>query len=285
MTGQEQLIPFSPGERLQSARRELGYARSDVAARLKCSEQVIRAFEEGGEAGLAPVYLHGFLKAYVQLLGITGPEAARLIEHWQERPPDLHSVFPEAPSNQPADRWLRAASYVLASLLVGTLAWQVSHEVVRLSQGDREAQLVITPGAEPETVADNGEPVNASIAALESLVEDRGPAAGSEAWAALERARAPDLQEGEYLLGLKASADSWVEIRDAQDELLEQDLLRAGTAREYRGFGPFRITLGRTSAIEFSVGGQIIDLAPFATDDVTQMLLDPDSLLADSGQQ
>ena len=48
--------------------------------------------------------------------------------------PDLHNIFSEPPKRNSADKWLRASSYVLASLLVGTLAWQFTHEAVRLSQ-------------------------------------------------------------------------------------------------------------------------------------------------------
>lgn len=266
MGEQGQLLPMSQGENLQHHRRRLGYTRGDVASRLRCDESVIAALEEGRDPGLAPVYLQGFLRAYARLLELPPEQAAELIGATTVPAPELQSVFPSAPARQASDRWLRAASYVLASLLVGTLAWQVSHEVVRLTQDEQEAVA-------------SGAPVNASIASLETLVGERGHPGGAEAWAALDRARQGEaLAPGEHLLELSASADSWVEIIDHQGELLEQDLVRGGSQRSYRGVGPFRITFGRTSAIELNVDGRPVQLAANRDDDVTQMTLDPELL-------
>jgi len=176
---------------------------------------------------------------------------------------------------------------VLASLLVGTLAWQVTHEAVRLTSVD-SAQA---PADSPDTETATGitQHVNASIASLESL---RGPGssktgsktgnAGLQGWRAIEAAQlataglSPD--DGAHRLLLETSADSWVEITGANDELLEQDLLRGGESRQYTDDGPFRISLGRSSAVTLSLDGQAIDLAPFTRDDVARLVLDPASL-------
>jgi cytoskeleton protein RodZ len=275
MTDQQTMHAFDPGERLKSARRARGLTRSDVAARLRCTEAVVAALEAGEPSGLAPVYERGFLRAYARVLKLPAAETARLLESSGEIGTEVRPVFPASASGHAADRWLRAASYALASLLVGTLAWQVAHEVVRLSQTDQAA----TGEPAPESASESGKHVNASIAALDRWKQDLGArsAAGTQAWQALEGGRT-DLADGEYLLGINTSADSWVEIRDVGGNILEQDLLRGGASREYRGFGPFKITLGRTSAVEFWINGQAVDLAPFARDDVTQMLLDPQSL-------
>jgi len=281
MTRQEPLLPLSPGERLHAARRASGLTRSDVATRLKCTEKLVASLENGEPCGLAPVYERGFLKAYIHLLALPESEATALLAGSDAPGPDIRPVFPTSSSVHMTDRWLRAASYVLASLLVGTLAWQVTHEVVRLSQDDRAVASDALSGAAPAQNGESGTHVNASIAALDAWSQDPGTrpaAAGTEAWRALESGRAT-LGDGEYLLGVNTSADSWVEIRDVDGNVLEQDLLRGGASREYRGYGPFRITLGRTSSVEFRINGQPVDLRPFAREDVTQMLLDPPTLL------
>lgn len=281
MNEQSPLIPMLPGERLEAARERVGLTRADVAARLKCAESVIAALEEGRAERLAPVYRRGFAQAYARLVGLSAADSRELVNDLAEEDPVLRSVFDRPPPVQATDRWLRASTYVLASLLVGTLAWQITHEAVRLSQEDTGKLAGTTAPAEAGTAQGRAH-VNASIAALESLPRQAAPrpAAGAPAWAAIgnaQRGESP-LREGEHRLVLSTSADSWVEILAADGTLVEQDLVRGGTQRSYRGLAPFRITLGRTSAIELAVDGRPVPLKAGERDDVTQMVLDPDDL-------
>lgn len=283
MTEQEPLIPLNPGERLRLEREARGLTRAEVACQIRCDEEMIAALEDGVPGRLAPVYQRGFAQKYAQLLEFDGVHTRQLLSGIQAGTSDLRPVFDKPPPVQASDRWLRVSTYALASLLVGTLAWQITHEAVRLSQSDSGTR---TAGAEPATgeMPPARAHVNASIASLESLGDygtARPGAAGNQAWAALDRARdagtAP-LRQDEHLLDLSTSADSWVEIRDRDGNLLEQDLVRGGSSRQYRGFGPYRITLGRTSAVELRLDGEPVTLVPGSRDDVTQMTLDPGAL-------
>ena len=276
MTEQHTLIPLSPGERLRQARETKGWSLDRVARRLRCSEAVLEAIEADNPTRLAPIYQQGFTRRYAELMSIPVGEVA---EGWEAESTDaaqgveLRSIFPEAPPPSTNDRWLKATSYVLASLLVGTLAWQMTHEAVRLSQRANEAETTVSTPLPARAEEGEGH-VNASIAALESLRPSgsRTGGAGQRAWAAMDAPEQEPLAEGEYRLQLSASADSWVEIRDRDGQLLEQDLVRAGSERAYRGAGPFRITFGRASAIQLSVDGRPVDISPYSQDDVTQML-------------
>lgn len=279
MSEQQSLIPLSPGERLRQARESKGWSLATVAARLKCSEEVLIAIEADNHTRLAPVYQRGFTRRYAELMGIPAGETADWLENAPTQGDALQSVFQSAPPARPAERWLKATSYVLASLLVGTLAWQMSHEAVRLSQrGSSDAGAEQTPDLVDRT-GETDNHVNASIASLEKLrtTGSRTGGAGQRAWAAMQSAPGDDepLAPGEHRLALSASADSWVEIRDAEGDLLEQDLVRGGSERFYRGFAPFRVTFGRASAMQLTLDGLPVDIAAHSKDDVTQMLLDP----------
>ena len=48
------------------------------------------------------------------------------------------------------EKWLKASSYLAASALIATLAWQFTHQAVRFSQGDSEltAATVVPAGSE-----------------------------------------------------------------------------------------------------------------------------------------
>jgi len=51
------------------------------------------------------------------------------------------------------------------------------------------------------------------------------------------------------------------------------DLIRAGNSREYRGPGPFRVMIGRASAVVMSLDGESVDLAPHTRGNVATLVL------------
>lgn len=276
MIEQQSLIPLSTGEELKHLREARQLSLEVVSRKLKCSKDLLIAIESDQPVTLAPVYLKGFLGAYADLLELDVGSREALIQRCGNAEPEVRSIYPARIALQSSDRWLRASSYILASLLVGTLAWQITHEAVRLANVD-DGAISIPGDALPETSQPH---VNASIASLESLQGLSGSRtgdAGAEAWAALARAKADaeSLAAGEHWIEVTTSADSWVEIIGRNDALLEQDLVRGGETRRYRGLGPFRMSFGRSSAVTLTVDGAPVDLAPFSKDDVTQMLLDP----------
>ncbi len=292
MKEQQPLIPLSIGERLRQAREQLNRTTAETAAALHIPEDVLLAIEAGELDRFAPVYRRGYVSAYARHLGLEKGETERLLSGLDSSEPTLHSVFPLAARQNVSDRWLRATSYVLASLLIGTLAWQFTHEAVRLSQRNAmlpedSGQAAGTVGIEPAAEGRPATHVNASIAALEQAPrrDARVSNAGAQAWSAMNDADgSPErLPPGEHVIGLSTSADSWIEIADARGEQLELDLLRAGTRREYRGTAPFRILFGRGSAVRLFLDGEPVDTAPHTSGDVTQMTLDAKLDIADDG--
>ncbi len=288
MAEQQPLLPMASGEVLRARRLQQGLSLQQVSAQIKCPQTILEALEQDQPVSLASVYLRGHIKRYCALLQLDEERCQGVLDRYATESPGVQTVFETRPRVRSSDRWLRVASYVLASLLVGTLAWQVTHEAVRLTSVD-SAQV---PADSPVVETDTGvtQHVNASIASLESL---RGQSsrtgsktgnAGLQAWRAIEAAQLATTDsasgDGAHRLVLETSADSWVEITGANDELLEQDLLRGGESRQYNDDGPFRVSLGRSSAVNLSLDGQPIDLAPFTRDDVARLLLDPSSLVS-----
>jgi cytoskeleton protein RodZ len=269
------LIPLTTGERFRQGRRELGLSLADVAAAIKLDERLLADMEADRELAVARVYRNGYIRKYAAFLGIPAEEIAELVEKPGAVEPGVRSVFSMPAKRNLADQWLRATSYVLASLLIGTLAWQVTYEAVRLSQDDppkgEEAatDVAVTGGA--RKVSD--ETVAASIAPLGAL-HNSGVAADTaeQAWAAL--ARQP-LAEGQSRLQISVSADSWIEILDADGQELEMDLLRGGSDKDYVGRPPFSMLVGRAGAVRLAVDGQEVDLAAYTRDDVARLTWPP----------
>ena len=295
MNEQQQLIPLGTGERLRREREKRNLSVEDMAGALRIPVDVLTAIEADELDRFAAVYRRGYVQTYARHLGFDDEETERLLEGINLQTPELHTVFPRAARQNQADRWLRATSYVLASLLIGTLAWQFTHEAVRLSQRNTAVPGMEQPAAIDQAAQDqvSGRPathVNASIAALENMRQQRqagGGSAGDQAWSAMQQAtnadlEAPLLPAGEHLLSVSTSADSWVEIVDAQGRQLELDLVRGGSDKQYSGSAPFRILFGRASAVELFIDGRLVDTGPFTSGDVTQMTLDESSETGDS---
>lgn len=276
MKQQQELIPMITGEYLKSLRLGRKLSLADVAAAVFLDEKLLGDIEEGKADHIALLYKNGYIRTYARFLGVASDEIPALLDTAEVKQPDLHTIFAVPPKRNPAEKWLRASSYVLASLLVGTLAWQFTHEAVRLSQNGSRLHSGGATAPKTEEVIntarqqERGGPVNASIAPLGALHANStdGMDTAEQAWAALSK---PALPDGESLLHINVSADSWVEISDASGQELEMDLLRGGSEREYHGRPPFKILFGRASAVRLSMDGEAVDLTEFTRDDVVQL--------------
>jgi cytoskeleton protein RodZ len=75
------------------------------------------------------------------------------------------------------------------------------------------------------------------------------------------------------LLVLRASAESWIEVRDARGELLLSRTLAAGEAAGLDGNPPLRLVIGNATATEVLFRGQPVSLGAPARDNVARLEL------------
>jgi len=284
MNQQHELIPMETGDYLKRHRLERNLSLEEVAEAINLDDKLLAEIEEERADHIASVYRNGYIQVYARYLQITEEDIRKMISSGQDDEPVIRNIFSVAPKRNPMDKWLRATSYVLASLLIGTLAWQFTHEAVRLSQNGSRlgggVENVVDSMNSPDQVQEVRGPVNASIATLGALhgSGDDSPDTAEQAWAAVSR---PALPDGESRLQISISADSWVEITDANGQELEMDLLRGGSDKDYHGKPPFRILFGRASAVRLSMDGEQVDLTAFTLDDVAQLSW-PQKLQADN---
>lgn len=289
MKNQHELIPLTAGEFLRQEREARNLSLADVAQAISLDEKLLGEIEQEQVTHIAPVYRNGYIRVYARYLQIPADKIQELVSTIGNQEPEIRNIFSAPPKRNPMDKWLRATSYVLASLLVGTLAWQFTHEAVRLSQNGsgfdngEDGIPSIESSLNPDSAKEIRGTVNASIAPLGILhgSDTDGLDTAEQAWAALSQ---PVLPDGESRLQLNVSADSWVEITDANGQQLEMDLLRGGSEKGYHGKPPFRILLGRASAIRLSVDGEPVDLTGYSSDDVAQLTW-PQQLQAENSGQ
>jgi len=276
MNQQHELIPRTTGEFLKQRRLARKLSLAEVSLAVSLDEQLLDKIEQEQTLNIAPVYRNGYIRVYARFLQIPDDEIKALIPSTENQQPEIRNIFSAPPRRHTMDKWLRSTSYVLASLLIGTLAWQFTYEAVRLSQNGSQFDKVeenlsrFESAVNPDQAKKVKGTVNASIAPL-GVLHDAGSDGldtAEQAWAAVSR---PALPDGESRLHLSVSADSWVEITDANEQQLEMDLLRGGSEKGYHGTPPFRILLGRASAVRLSVDGEPVNLSGYSSDDVAQL--------------
>lgn len=268
---------MATGEQLKQRRLKRKLSLAAVSEAVCLDEKLLGEIERDEADHIAPIYRNGYIRTYASFLKIPEDEILKMISSTATDETTIQNIFTTAPKRNPMDRWLRATSYVLASLLIGTLAWQFTHEAVRLSQSGSRISSTQKNSPESEQPGLPGQAdkirgsVNASIAPLGALhdSEATGLDTAEQAWAAISH---PVIGDGESLLEINVSADSWVEITDADGQELEMDLLRGGSNKSYHGKPPFRLLFGRASAVRMSMDGEPVDLTPFAREDVAQLI-------------
>lgn len=291
MTAQKELIPTPPGELLRYRREQAGLTLERASELSRIRPAVLAAIESGETADIPAVYLRGYIRNYARFLGVEAARIEETLELAGGSEPAVRSVFSVPNRRGRTEKWLKASSYLAASAVIAALAWQFTHEAVRFSQRDTERSAATPPpqdatpsGAEDAAAgAPSSTHLNASIAAMELLErrpERSGQAAAEQAWAAIggqdEAAAtigAGVPGDGPHHLAFTTSADTWVEILDGAGNQLELDLIRAGSRREYRGAEPFRIMIGRASAVVMTLDGEAVDLGPHTRGNVARLTL------------
>lgn len=257
---------------------------------------VINDIESGQIDRLSGLYRRGYLRNYARLLELDPDELLAAIG--EDAPPALKDVMPAPRREWRLERYLKIATYVLVTtVIVPPLAYFFIAGGSRMLEGEPAELAEQTSGSEPaDTVAAGDEGRTVAEPEQRSGEAASGSQSGHVSASALplspmrlgreSEGETPELlpeslqgsgeaanDELEELTGLTLELvdDSWIEIHDADGERLEYDLLREGQVHTYRGRAPFRLLLGRSSAVELQVDGQAVVWEGHERGDVTQL--------------
>jgi len=274
---------MTPGESLRCEREQQGLSVELASSQSRIKPSVIEAIESGETGKIPSVYLRGYIRNYARFLGVDTQSLEAQIDLVRGAEPEVRTVFTVKSRRNNGEKWLKASSYLVASALIATLAWQFTHEAVRFSQGDSKLSAAngnVAGSSDPAMpdARSSSTHLNASIASVEMLSkrsELASDSAAQQAWAAISDAREPGAAglSQVHKLSVTASADTWVEIADGAGNQLELDLLRAGSSREYSGQAPFDVKIGRASAVVLNLDGTAVDLGPHTRGNVARIIL------------
>lgn len=279
---QESSLQQSVGAQLRRAREARGMTVEGVGAAIKLAARQVEAIEADAYAELMnPTYARGFIRNYAALIGLD-PQAllAQLDQQQVRATPQLveqADVGVAMPVQSPRRKWLLPL-FALSVPVVVAIALYMWSEFWTAPPGEQvqvEQEAVMPPPdavAEPET-----EPATPSADA------QAADAVATEATlaAALPEASPPPAESasaspvtGQRQLAFTFAADSWVEIRDAEDRIILSELNRAGSSRTVGAVFPVSLVIGNAKSVRLSVDGTPHDLAPATKVDVARLRLE-----------
>lgn len=297
----------SAGAALRSAREARGLHIAALAAMLKVPQAKLEALEADRHQDLPDAtFARALARAVCRALKIESEPVLALLPRGNEATldrvsPGLNQPFRERALSQDglslevfkSPVVLAAAGLLLAALLVYLLP---SHWTEGLSQrlGGAEATGVVSPGeaasavelapaaavdpsasseaagaVAPMAASASAMPASASVPAPTAL--QGAPAAPATASASAAAPLAP--VAGGAPLQVKVSSESWVEVVDAQGQVLLSRLLRPGEQASLSGQAPLKLRIGNVAGTELVFRGQPVDLASRSRDNVARLEL------------
>ena len=306
------------GSVLTDARNQAALSQADVAKRMNLMVRTIQALEEDDFKNLpGPTYVRGYLRTYARLVGLDSEQLVRIYS--QEFPVGSENHPPSHPSRgrRSAVLWGGAVLFALLGVyvLLQVYGLQPSAQVLSSTDIPKNPVLESAGGAEAtdtELSVDQESFVEAQIDALdepvpESADEPQGPVLSTEEFRTqgipiMEAADdeqtsspaeasvqvvgeqpvafdPPASDESLEVLTISFLEDSWVEVRDADMQLLLWDLIRSGATIEIKGKAPFEVLLGNSPDVIIEVDGNRFDHSRFHQSDRTSQFKVSRSLL------
>lgn len=264
----------SVGETLRQLRESRQLSEKEVADKLHITMHYVRAIEANKYEKLpGEIFAKGYIKSYALLLELDPGELLAQYDAYQSRRQDRKEEAVRRVAQRQRNRnlpWVLAS--VFAAIACVLLAWwgitswrsnppvanSTPSEYPNLGQSttelsDSEDAAIINerieevsppPIAEPELP-----PAEFEVAAeLVSSV------------AAVDRVYSV-VAEGDDLLRISFSGDSWVEVSDSNQIQIYRDLRESGDILEITGQAPFSILLGDAPFTQMTLNGNEIDVS------------------------
>ncbi len=259
--------PYMAGAMLRQQREALGLDLTDVAAALRIKPAYLEALEAGRPDELpGAVYAIGFIRAYADYLGLDNREMLRLFKQQSM----LLAAKPALAFPIPlGERSMSGGGMLLVALILAVCAYG---GWFYLSTGDgprpqrvAEVPLELLPYREPSRIPPAvSQPVEAQAVprspAAPSSPTQTGPGSGGSpvapgsAMAAVPAATDPATNPpGEVVI--RATADSWIQIRDARQSVLLTRVLKAGETCRAPARPGLSMRTGNAGGLEITVDG------------------------------
>lgn len=270
--------PDLPGVRLAAARAGRGLSVADVAQQLKLSPVQVQALEADDYQRLpGAVFVRGFIRNYARLLQL---DPAALLPPIERELPPAAPAGPEKPQSAEIPfptkgtfnwhKYAIAAIVVLAPLVVFEFYADDAPDVaVKSNQVELPALQVVAETSPAPAVVQSVAPAPANEAPPARPPENREPRPRDAAPASVGRPT-----QGEQVVRLRFSRESWVEIRDRNGRKIFSQLNSPGTEQVVSGLPPLSLIVGNANGVQLTHNEQPVNLGPHTKIDVARLTLE-----------
>jgi len=239
------------GERLAKARQERKLDSVDAAGELRIPSTYISALEAGDWSSLpGEVYAQGFLRQYADLLAIDISDDINRLKST-----DYHLTKPFTmpdPPIAPHKKWAITAAAAFVVLIVFFNVRQnddVPPQIAPPAEPQPQAVIQAKPSGIPDTeLAATAVPPAAEPA---PVPETTTPPPAQEP---IDQVVEP---EGHDFVFAAHGNSVWMQIFDADRQLLKEALLRPGETIQIQGQSKLFVTCGNAAALQVSMDGEI----------------------------
>lgn len=274
----------TPGQHLQDGRARAGLEIADVAQQLRISENYVRALESDRyEALPTEPFILGYLKTYARLLGM---QPQPLIDCYRDYRRQLAGTVEPVVTIEEEEPWTRrlrqhlvlivvlgaALLLLLGYWLLGGNNEQAEDTAVPSASGSaaviaaQGASVPSVPAAPLAAAEGDEEKLAALSSAPESVPGAMRPAPSQPepvtAEVAAGQSSEPQVQPVTGLdeLVIRFDDECWLEVIDANGDVLATDLYQGDQRLQLLGVAPFRVVLGNASAVQVSLNGSAVQL-------------------------
>jgi len=293
----------SIGARLQQAREAKKYSVAEVAAQLRLTKEIVNYMETQQWDKLhGRTYARGYFASYVKFLGLPFDEMLAVFnDEYRTNEPGLN-LFQHGHGQQERQfPWFMLALIGIVMVVIW-LAFQQWQQTQALQQADlSDVESVETDDTFSPSIVeplDAIQPSNEAMAtAAEQTAEELGIAANNldEITATEAVTTAPDVVDNdsqatmtekpateplpgeESTLQLSFSGECWVEVTNADSQVLVSKVMRADQSILLKSDQPLSILLGRAKAASVTYNNQSVDLSPHMQGDVARLTLGVES--------
>lgn len=249
-------VVLSPGELLRQARERANLTEQEVALTLHMSVSKVRAIESDDYTKLnADTFIRGYLRSYAALLKLDSGVLVAAYEQQAIARGDLPSMT-EIASREASVRkpWIFIVGLIgLFALLLLVSVWFFGNRIAPAparSPAPAEDLNTVLPQTGQEST-------EVAVVVEDSPTEDSAVEAEAIELVAQNQQAAP-LDR----LQLAFTEECWLEVSDAQGDVLATELQRPGSRLSLQGRAPFEVKLGNAAAASISFNDEPVTIAP-----------------------
>ena len=254
---------------LREARERLGLGVTDVADQIKFAPRQIEALEADDFRRLPEMpFVRGFVRSYAKILHLDTqrllaalPQAETVATRLE--PASVEVPFPVAHSVQRQNMILLGAALLLAVLVVAFAVWHLT-----TPQAPAETTRIEMPVSLPKEILSipaQAVPEVAEVAPAASAVMPALEAALPPVSQAVPQAKPKKpLGASSQITALRLAFDgeSWVEIKDKDDNILSSQINLQDSELRLDGDAPFSLVIGHGASVRLYYEGKQVDLTP-----------------------